>query len=76
MTALLGGSLALTIALFASGFAFFAWDGAGILWLSVVAIVSAFAGHWLLRSTPATVLSVLTGAVGLLHLVRAIWSSL
>jgi uncharacterized membrane protein YfcA len=68
--------MALTIALFADGFAFFAWDRAGVLWLSVVAIAGAFVGHWLLRSTPASLLSVLAGAVGVLHLVRAIWSSL
>ena len=73
MAALLGGSMALTVALFADGFAFFVLDRAGVLWLAVVAIASAFAGHWLLRSTPTSVLSVLAGAVGVLHLVRALW---
>ncbi len=68
--------MALTIALFTDGFAFFMWDAASVLWLAIVAIAGAFVGHWLLRSTPASVLSVLAGAVGVLHLVRAIWSSL
>ena len=76
VAALLGGSLTLTIALFADGFAFFAWDGAAVLWLGCVAFVGAFAGHWLLRTAPASVLAVLAGAVALLHLVRAAGSSL
>jgi uncharacterized membrane protein YfcA len=76
VAALLGGSLALTIALFADGFAFFMWEEANVLWLAIVAIAGAFVGHWLLRSTPASVLSALAGAVGVLHLGRAVWSSL
>jgi hypothetical protein len=76
VAALLGGSTALTIALFADGFAFFMWEEASVLWLAIVAIASAFVGHLLLRSTPASALSVLAGAVGVLHLVRAVWSSL
>lgn len=76
VAALLGGSMALTIALFADGFAFFMWNAASLLWLAIIAIAGAFAGRWLLRSTPASVLSVLAGTVGLLHLVRAVWSSL
>lgn len=73
---LLGGSMALTIALFADGLAFFTWTAASVLWPAIVAIAGAFAGHWLLWSTPASVLSVLAGAVGVLHLVRAIWSTI
>ena len=68
--------MALTIALFADGFAFFMWDVASVLWLAIVAMSGALVGHWLLRSPPASVLSVLAGAVGVLHLVRAVWSSL
>lgn len=74
--ALLGGSMALTIALFADGFAFFMWTTASVLWLAIVAITCAFAGRWLLRSTPASVLAAIAGAVGALHLVRAVWSTL
>jgi hypothetical protein len=72
---LLGGSLALTVALFADGFAFFMWTTASVLWLAIVAIAGALAGRWLLRSTSASVLSVIAGAVGLLHLMRALWST-
>ena len=76
VTALLGGSMALTIALFADGFAFFLWHTAGVLWLALAAIAGASVAHWLLRSTPASVLCVLAGAVGVLHLMRAVLPSL
>lgn len=76
VAALLCGSMALTIALFADGFAFFMWDAAEVLWLAVAAIAGAIVGHWLLRSRPSSVLSVVAGAVGVLHLVRVVWSSL
>ena len=76
VAALLGGSLALTVALFADGFAFFMWTAASVLLLAIVAIAGAVAGRWLLRSIPASVLSVIAGAVGVLHLGRAVWSTL
>jgi hypothetical protein len=52
VAALLGGSMALAIALFAEGFAFFMWTSASVLWLAIVAIAGAFAGRWLLRRPP------------------------
>lgn len=76
VAALLIGSMALTIALFADGFAFFMWGATGVLWLAIIAITGALVGHWLLRSTPSSALSMVAGAVGVLHLVRVVWSSL
>ena len=69
-------SIALTIAWFADGFAFFVWTASSVLWLAIVALAGACAGRWLSRSTPASVLSVIAGAVGLLHVVRVAWSTL
>jgi hypothetical protein len=43
VAALLGGSIALTISLFADGFAFFMWTTASVQWLAMVAIAGAFA---------------------------------
>ncbi len=68
--------MALTIALFADGIALFMWDATTVLWLGIVAIASAFMGHWISRSTSASVLAVLAGAVGVLHVAGAVWSSL
>lgn len=73
VAALAVGSLALTVALFADGFAVLALGRTSLVWISCTAIVSSAVAFWLLRPiTWPVVMAALTGIIGLLHLLRAL----